>query len=219
MAYTGFDPVKIKSSINSVMDAYSDLQDALITVTQNQFVTPMTTLWCCKESVDFFKNKFQPAIEALNDGAFKTFKSVVETMDSSATTWAKRTGNTSDWSKMTFTPVMKKIDISGIKDKNDAGEIGIDEVQAVLKAGLLLTKTFVKASAALVKASAAVQFCGFIGGDQAANLQSSLKTIKTNLENTTKEMASAAKESIESSANAYGSVRTNISSAFTISSK
>lgn len=216
MAFTGFNPDLVKKSINDVIDAYEDLQDALITVTQAQFVVPMTTLWCCKEAVEFFKDKFQPAMEALNQGAYQTFQNVVEVMNESATGWSKRTGDTTTWKKMTFTPTKKKLDITGIKDRNAAGEIGIDEVQAVVKAGLLLTKTFIKAQAAVIKASAAVLTCGFVGGTQASTLQRSLKSIGTSIENTTKDLATSVKESIEASASGYKALGVNISSAFTI---
>ena len=82
--YTGFNPVKIKKSINNVIDAYSDLQDALITVTQSQFVTPRCDLWCCNQAVKFFEGEFKPSIDALNNGAYKTFQHVVEEMNESA---------------------------------------------------------------------------------------------------------------------------------------
>ena len=219
MAITGFKPMVLKKSINNVIDAYADLQDAIIQVTQNQFVTPMANLWCCKEAVEYFRNKFQPAIDSLNEAAHKTFKSVVQVMNEAGISWAKTTGNTGDWQSITFNITLKKIDISAIKDKTADGEIGIDELQAVVKAGLLLTKTFVKAQAAVLKAQVAVAISGFLGGEQEAQLKKSLKSISDSIENTVKELATAAKQSIEDSASAYGTVASKLASAFTVNSK
>ena len=176
----------------------------------------MCDLWCCNQAVKFFKDEFKPAIDALNNGAYKTFQHVVEEMNEAANNWARITKNTGDWKQMHFNMTLKGIDISGIKDRNAAGEIGIDEVQAVVKAGLLLTKTFIKAQAAVVKASAAVLTCGFVGGSQAISLQRSLKTISKSIEDTVKELATSVKESIEASASGYKALGVNISSAFTI---
>lgn len=214
MALTGFNPQLVKSSIKSVIDAYNDLYDALITVTQQSFVTPMANYWCCKEAVTFFNQAFKPAIDSLQEGAQKTFISVVDSMNSAADSWAKRTGNTDAWSKVSFTPRTQKIDVSAIKDKNAKGEIGIDEVQAVAKAALLVTKSYVKAAAALTKAAAAVTVCGFLGGTQAADLKSALNSIKKAIDETTKDMAEGIKKAVKDSADNYKSTGAIISNAF-----
>lgn len=41
--------------------------------------------------------------------------------------WAIITKNTGDWKPMHFNMPLKEIDISGIKDRNASGEIGIEE--------------------------------------------------------------------------------------------
>ena len=214
MALTGFNPQQVKSSIKSVIDAYNDLYDAIINVTQASFVTPMATSWCCKESVDFFNNTFKPAIDNLQEGSTKTFQSVVDSMNSAAKAWADRTGNTGDWSNVSFTPRTKKIDVSGIKDRNAKGEIGIDEVQAVAKASLLVTKSYVKAAAALTKAAAAVTVCGFLGGSQASTLKTALKNIKKAIDDTTKELAEGVKKAVKDSAEGYKTIGVKISDKF-----
>ena len=214
MALTGFNPQLVKKSIKAVIDAYNDLYDALIGVTQSQFVSPMATLWCCNESKKFFTDTFKPAMDSLQDGSQKTFVSVVDSMNSAAKAWADRTGNTADWSNVPFNPRTQKIDVSAIKDRNAKGEIGIDEVQAVAKAALLVTKTSVKAAAALAKASAAVAVCGFLGGSQASTLQSSLKSIGKAVGDTTKELASGVKTAVQNSADAYKGVGSTITNKF-----
>ena len=214
MALTGFNPQLVKKSINSVINAYNDLYDALIVVTQSAFVNPMATLWCCNESKKFFSEVFKPAMDSLQDGATKTFTSIVDSMNSAAKAWADRTGNSGDWSNVSFNPRTTKIDISGIRDKNANGEIGIDEAQSKVKAALLVSKTYVKATAALAKASAAVAVCGFLGGSQASSLQSSLKSIGKAAGDTTKELADGVKKAIESSADAYKGVGSTITNKF-----
>lgn len=214
MALTGFNPQLVKKSIKAEIDAYNDLYDALITVTQNSVVTPMGNLWCCKEAVEFFNKIFKPVVDDLQTGMTNTFQSIVDSMNSAATNWAKRTGNTDAWSNVSFSPRTAKIDVSMIKAQNAKGEIGIDEIEAVAKSALLLTKTHVKATAALTKATVGVGLCGFLGGQQASDLKHALSEIKKALENATKEMAEGIKKSIQDSAEGYKSVGVAISNAF-----
>ena len=125
-----------------------------------------------------------------------------------------RNWNTDAWSKVAFNPRTQKIDVSGIKAQNAQGEIGIDEVEAVAKGALLVTKTYVKAAAALAKAAGAVTVCGFLGGTQAATLRQSLKSVKKSIEDTTKDMADGVSKSVKESATAYMDVGKNIANAF-----
>jgi len=210
--FHGFNPDQVRNAINKQKDAYQDLYDAVITVTQSAVITPMALLWASPEAKKFFTGIVKPAFDDLLKGINQTFKSIVDSMNSAASSWAKQTG--ASWSPIGFTPRTTQIDVSGIKEKLGNGDIGIDEIEAVAKAMLLNTKVYVKAVAALAKALAGVTVCGFLGGSQASNLRSAIKGVKEAIGDSTQTISEGAIKAIKETASNATSLGAKISDAF-----
>ena len=207
----GYNPAQVERTIRTLNDAYNDLQDALINVTQSQFVIPMSDLWCSKEAVEFFRTKFEPAMNTLNTNAYKTFSQIVSVINAAAIKWSQTTGNTNDFTKIDFSAIIKKLDVSMIVDKNGDGDIGVDEIEAMAKTGILLTKTFIKAQAALTKTLVAISLCGFLGKEQTETLKEAVRVINKNIETTIVELVKATKQAITATITAYSAVAKSIS--------
>ena len=132
-------------------------------------------------------------------------------MNSAASGWASQTD--SSWSTKSFGGELKTVDVSAIKE-NINGVRGVDEAQANTTASKLSTIAQA-AVTALSAAQSAVQNCGFVGRDQAQTLISSLGTIQTNISNATSQLTNATKTAISNTVDAYGTLATNVESAFT----
>ena len=211
MAMTGFNPDQVTSSMNNVEKAYSDLIKALGTDVQSNFINAMANAWACNQAQSFFTDNFKPAIDELLNSAFNTFKSVIESMNSAASGWAQQTE--SSWSTKSFGGELRKVDVSSIKE-NLNGVRGVDESQANNIASKLASIAQAAISA-LSAAQSAVNNCGFVGRDQAQTLISSLGTIKTNISNATEQLTNATKTAVNNTVEAYGTLATNVESAFT----
>lgn len=211
MAMTGFNPDQVANSMKNVETAYSDLVKALGTNMQSNFVNAMANYWACNQAQTFFTQNFKPAVDELLNSSYNTFKSVIDSMNSAASGWASQTD--SSWSTKSFGGELKKIDVSSIKE-NLNGVRGVDEAQANNTAGKLATIAQ-SAISALTSAQNAVQNCGFVGRDQAQTLITSLGTIKTNISNATEQLTNATKTAVSNTVDAYGTLATNVESAFT----
>jgi len=210
MAMTGFNPDAVTTSINGVKSAYDALITALGDEMQNQFVGGMANVWACNEAIGFFRDSFKPTIDQLINDSNTIFNSVVSSMNSAAQNWAAQTK--SSWSGITLTVNDKKIDISSVRE-NIGGDRGIDPVEAQNVANKL-PLIAESAKNALVQAQNAVQTCGFLGGGQAQSLAQSLTTIKNNIDSATQTITTATKNAIQNTVNTYGTIETNVSSAF-----
>lgn len=210
MALTGFDPSEVNSSINSVKSAYENLIAALGDDMQNQFVSGMADKWACNDAQKFFNNGLKPAVESLIKSSNTIFESVVNAMNSGGKAWAAQTQ--SSYSGQTFSMINKSLDTSVIQE-NISGIRGIDLASATTVANKLTTIAE-SANSALTKAQQAVQNCGFIGGSQASNLIASLGTIKSKLDNATRELTSQAKSAIDKTVERYSDTEGKISQAF-----
>ena len=209
---TGFNESQVSSSINNVKSAYTNLVTALYTEMQSKFVDEMSTKWCAPNAQKFFNEAFKPAIDELLTNSDNTFRSVVESMDSAGTMWASQTGGTH--SNIGFDSNSKRIETSGIRD-NINGIQGIDRALAPETSGNL-TSIHSNATSALESAVNAVQTCGFLGGDQASALLSSLNTIKSSIDNATAQLTQQTKTAIQDTVDQYGDTAGKISQAFTI---
>lgn len=210
MAMTGFNPDVVTTSINGVKNAYESLIGALGDNMQNDFVNGMSTVWACNEAIAFFRDAFKPTIDQLIVDSNTIFSSVVSSMNSAASNWAAQTQ--SSWSGITLSTIDKKIDISGIHE-NINGDRGIDTVEAQ-NVSNKLPMIAESAKNALTSAQNAVQSCGFLGGTQASTLAQSLTTIKNNIDSATQSITSATKNAIQKTVETYGSIETNVTSAF-----
>lgn len=210
MALTGFNPTTVRTSMNSVQKAYNDLLKSLGTDMQTQFVNGMADKWACNNAQKFFTEGFKPAVDGLIKDSNKTFKSVIDAMNSGANAWAKQTG--SEWSKISFSQIDKSMDVSGIKE-NINGVRGVDAASANTVAAKL-PNIANEAKSALTAAENAVKDCGFIGGSTASNLVASLRKIKTNIDNATQKITEQSKKAINQTVTDYSSLEKNVANAF-----
>lgn len=210
MAWTGFDPDVVSSSINAVITAYNDLYAAMGTEMQNSFVNGMANVWACNAAQAYFNQSFAPRIDGIIRGSNETFVSIVDSMNSAARAWAEVTD--SSYSDISFTPNDKYMDVSCILE-NVAGVRGIDADAAQ---GILAKLPIIANNAlnALTSASSAVDNCGFIGGDQAASLKASLENIKGAINSAVEDLTNDAKRYIDETVNAYGDLGNRIAQAF-----
>lgn len=207
---TGFDPEIVSSSIKGVISAYNSLSDALITQMQTSFVNAMATKWACKNAQNFFTTSFKPSVDSLITQSNTLFTSVVSAMNSSAIAWATATEST--YSPISFETNNTLMDIEGIQESIN-GVRGID-LEGTPEVVNTLKTIAGNAESALESAVGAVQSCGFIGGDQAANLIASLNTIKSNVNSAVSEITSTVKTAIDQTVTAYGNTKGQIEQAF-----
>lgn len=209
MALTGFNPELVYSSIAGIQNAYDDLMQALITDIQEKFINPMGDCWACTDAKEFFENAVK-AFESQKKGATRVFESVINSMNSSARSWASSTK--SDYTDKTFKGITTVINDTAIKE-NINGVRGIDQIEAT-SAIAQLEGIKSAADAALDQAINAVTNCGFIGGNQEANLIGSLKNIQTNISTSFGELTATAKSSMDKTIENYGSIESSVSKAF-----
>lgn len=208
--FTGFDPSAVNATIKKVNDAYGKLIHVLGDQVQNRFVGGMQDKWACNQAQQFFNESFKPAMDSLITSSTSTFNNVVDSINSAASAWAERTK--SQYSKKAFSPINKKINTSVIRE-NINGVRGIDLQNASTVAAELI-KISSEASQALSEAQAAVRGCGFIGGNQEANLVGSLEKIKNNIDKLTQEATGQTKKAIESTIAEYSDLEGKVSQAF-----
>lgn len=210
MAMTGFDPSVVTTSINAVNNAYKELINQLGNEMQSKFVVGMSDKWACVNAQTFFRDAFKPSVDELIINSNRVFESVISAMNSAGRAWASSTG--SSYSQVSFSTIEKKIDISSIKE-NIGGVRGID----LQSSGSVINQLPVIASAAgsaLTSAQQAVQNCGFIGGNQANNLISSLGTIKSRINAAVTDLTNEAKAAMEQTVSTYTDTEGKVSKAF-----
>lgn len=214
MSMTGFDPQVVNQAIGGVKNAYSKMAQDLSTDVQNQFVNTMEQVWCSPEGIEFMQNKFQPVMKNLNTSIDQTFESVVNSMNSAGQAWAQTTGG-AEYSPQTFESTMQNIDVSGMRNAAPDGTVGIDKElaqQYAQKFQALITQ----AIDALTEARNSVTNSGFVGGEQEANLNNSLETIKTNMQNSASQLSTEVANYINKTVENYSDTEGKISAAFTL---
>ena len=210
MALTGFDPAIVQTSMNNFISAANDTMDVLCGKFQSQFVDKMAGLWACSNAQKFFNESVKPAMDKLTKDANNVFTSVVNSMKTAGQNWASQTG--AAFSAPAYTSTRKELDTSVIKE-NINGVRGIDLTSATTVSNSLAIINGA-AEGALSRAVSAVQNCGFIGGESAANLLASLNTIKTNLNSTLTNCNAQMKTAITNTINNYENTEGKIAQAF-----
>lgn len=210
MALTGYDPNVVNSSINAVINSYNELMSQLKDGIQTKFVNGMSDKWACVNAVNFFNEGFKPTMDELLTSTDSIFESVVSSMNSAGSAWANDTG--SQYSTVSFSVQGAKMDVSNIVE-NIGGVRGIDLQQSSAVINTLPTIAS-QAESALEQAKNAVQNCGFIGGDQAANLISSLGMIKTKINTAVTDITNEVKSAMDQTVNTYQDTEGRISQAF-----
>ena len=210
MALTGFDPTIVQSSMKNFISAANDVMEVLCNKFQNQFVDKMAGLWACKNAQNYFTNSVKPSMDSLTLDADKIFNSVIKSMQDAGNNWASRTG--AIFSAPTYVSRRKALDVSGIKE-NIGGVRGID-LSSATTVSTAMSYINGAAESALSRAVSAVQNCGFIGGESAANLLASLNKIKTNINTTFTNCNSQMKTAITNTVNNYENTEGKIAQAF-----
>lgn len=208
--FKGFDPEKVKSSINGVVMAYDELFTALQGKMQTEFVNAMADKWACNQAITFFKGAFKPSVDGLLNSVNVCFQSVVSSMNTAAQAWAQDTATA-----YSATPIeirTQKVDVECILE-NINGIRGID-VNLTSSVVAKLQSIASECESALTKAQQAVNDCGFIGGSQASALTNSLGTIKTKISTSVEEISTAAKTAIDNTVAQYTDTEGAISQAF-----
>lgn len=207
---TGFDPEVVSTSINKVINAYNELIEQIGTRMQSDFVDGMADKWACKQAQTFFNSAFKPTVDELNRGVDETFRSVVDSMNSAAVSWAQNTD--SSYAPVSFSVRNVTMKTDNIME-NINGVRGIDlQLSNTVSAKLPVINS--NAKQALNNAKSAVQGCGFIGGNQEEYLVQSLETIKNNVDNATTTITDQAKKAIDDTLSTYTDVEGKISAAF-----
>ena len=185
LVMTGFDPMLVTTSINSVNNAYEALMRALINDTQSKFINPMAMYWACNSAQKFFTEGLEPSVTSQANGVNTIFESVVSAMNDAARAWAAQTETS--YSPVGFTPNTSKVDVSGVQE-NINGVRGIDKANATSTASVL----------------SSIQ----------ASVESALDKIKTNISTATKDLTSAVNSAIENTVASYGDTAGKVSEAF-----
>lgn len=210
MAMTGFDPSVVGTSIKAVDNAYKELVNQLGNEMQTKFVNGMADKWACVNAQTFFRDAFKPAVDELINNSNRVFESVIQAMNSAGRAWASSTG--SSYSQVSFSVIDKKMDIGNIRE-NIGGVRGID-LQSTNSVINQLPVIATSAGQALTSAQQAVQNCGFIGGNQASNLISSLGTIKSRINSAVTDLTNEAKSAMEQTVSTYTDTEGQVSKAF-----
>ena len=132
-------------------------------------------------------------------------------MNQAAANWAAGTGT--NFAKIPFKNYTKKIEVEGVILENLNEERGIDPSAATSNL-FRLTTLATEADGALSRAISAVKNCGFLGGDQAANLVNSLTDIKTKVKEAFGSINSDAKTNVEETIKDYGTIETTNAQSF-----
>ncbi|MBR1376446.1 MAG: hypothetical protein IJ565_01395 [Bacilli bacterium] len=206
----GFDPEVVSKSINAVKEAYSSYNQAMNIDLQSKFVGKMAEGWACNQAIQFF-NTYKSGIDGLFSAADRTFRSVIQTMNDGARSWANKTNTT--YSDIQPNETTNNCDVSLIRE-NINGVRGIDP--SISSEAISNLNTCVSnASGALSNAVSAVQNCGFIGGDQSANLIASLNKINQDLTNVINDTNSSLKTAIDSTNEQYAQISASTAQSFT----
>ncbi len=213
---SGFDAVAITDAIKKMNASASDLMRALHEDMKSQFIEPMGGIWACQDAVDFFQS-LKTTMDGLITKSDSTFQSVVDTMNQGAVNWARNTGNEGAYNQIPYHNYTGRTVVDMIKE-NINNQRGIDKGAAedILKK---LTNIKTACDAALTSAASAVAGAsnsGFIGGDQAANLEASLNDIKTTINNSLDEFNTTTSQSINETIKKYGSLETKTADTFNV---
>lgn len=208
MSIVGYNSDDVIDSINSIQSAYNDLIQAVGLDMQSQFVNAMQDKWYCKYAQDAFET-VKKNIDGTVANANYCFSDVVDRMNRAASNYAENTGTA--WSNIQFKSNNFKLDVSCIKE-NVNGNRGVDpEANAVVAQLPSICNSAVNALSA---AQNAVQRSGFLGGDTASQLNTSLGNIKSKLESDFSFITNDCKKAIEQTVQTFNTNTANIATDF-----
>ena len=176
---TGFNPQVVTQALSYVHTAYNDVVHAFGVQMQKDVVGFMSDKWACNLAIEAF-GEIKKDVDGLMVNVDNIFSSIVDSMNSAAARWAEQTKTSwSGGSKLS--PYNLKLDISSIHE-NIGGVRGIDEDDTP---GVYdnLSNIQEQSLSALDKAVDAVAASGFFDNTdmQQSSLDSSLNTIRNNI--------------------------------------
>ena len=210
--FTGFDPQKIKTTLNTIESAYGEIHNATKVYIQDGFILGMKDKWACNEAQVFFAQVVKPQFDEIIAKVNKNFTVITEGINAAAQIWAAETR--SEYSKTNLTVINTTIDVSMIQE-NINGTRGIDK-----NAALGLTnkiKLFQNAAEeALSKAQNAISGSGLFGGAQEQNLYNALGMNKSVINDYIVAMNNSLNKAISDTVSSYGDAEGRISQAFNV---
>lgn len=206
---TGFKPEVVNESIDGVKKAYESLMTTIGDDMQNQFVAGMAECWACNEAIDWF-TKLQELYNPILSDAAQNVYAVMARMKTAGEGWAEQTGTT--YSAPSISKIEKEMDIGSIQENID-GVRGIIEEEAKSTANKL-PNILSEALGFLNNILSAISDCGFLGRDQATELNNLVSDVKSALEKAYENIMQSADKAINDTAEAYGNVGRDVSDVF-----
>ncbi len=217
VSFYGFDPGRTRDLLMSSKTLYSSFTQELYRCVQHEFVEGMSDKWACSEAQEFFNDSFKPAIDSLFKGITEVFSSIFQTVNSAGEVWnATVSEGKSIYTKVPFEENTPTVDVSAIQE-NINGIRGIDMMDAVSVANKLQNMRTI-ANDKLGQLRSFVSEEAFIGGEQQANLLSSILTIQNKISNATAELGEQTETLIGNTVAKYENTAGKIASAFKVQS-
>ena len=217
---TGYNTEALTALRDSINTACQDAAEEIVSAIQDGIITPISTEWYTPEGKDFFTS-FADTVNGTATKIQEAFDGFRASVQSAADNWAENTkGATTEGITVELsvidTPEMS-LDVSGISASN-GNEIGINETGATKVASNLETVYADIQSRLSEIASGLDASSAFLGGDQASSISTCFADVNAAVAKIF-EFLTTGDDSLLSQINKavekYGSVASDISSAFT----
>lgn len=212
MAMSGYDDELVRSTVNNESQAYEQLMAAMGDQMQNTFVEGLADKWACPQAQRFFNENFKPALDEFLTSTSSTFENIAQTINSAGQNWASTVE--ASFSPVSFSTIGKTMDTSSIRE-NIGGVRGID-LDAANAVAQQLTAIRDAADSAVDAARQGVANSGFLGGEQQANISTSLNTISNKINEVVTNITNQSREAINQTVETYADTQGRIEQAFTL---
>lgn len=198
---TGYNYEVVKSALEKLQAAYVELHTHICTNFQNDFMTPLGDCMASETGHDMFGKVILNQM-GLNKSVNNTFKSILETVTTSANNWARQTGGTlvtNPFAEQAYTDLANTVqtNINGDRGANTA------KVRALVPK-LSLMKS--NASIAISNAKSAVNSSGFIGAGEQGAIVASLNTIGGQIAEQVDKIATDTNTALDDTISQYGEI-------------
>ena len=185
MAFVGVNPEECAAAITGVTGAYANLMTALISNVQTNYIDKIGEAWgspLARVTMVSFARK----INMLANDCEKTYTSIVDTMNSAASTLLMQQ-NYNNWSNVSFDSSKQTLNINSVK-RDINGAVQADSGMISNANGALGTVTE-SITSALNATKTAIETSGFIGAGMQEALSGSIGTIQTKISEVFAEIA------------------------------
>ena len=165
----GYNCGEINALRGVINDTAKKSAEDVVWLLNQQIITPMSSIWYAPEAVEFF-NKFATRVKESGEKITEAFDNFRQSVENAGKSWADSTQGEAP-SLPPIDNVELSLDVSEIKDKNEKGDVVIDEDRANNIVGGLaeveeMIENALKKSAETLDAETA-----FIGHDQSSSLE------------------------------------------------